>query len=306
MTLPGAALPRRMPQFTPVVCALDLAPESTPALVAAVALAERAGGALHLVTVRPPPAADAYRAPSDPEAAVRAVVEVTVDKALGAGACARIAPEIVVARQDDPAESVLGYARDVGAGVLVMGTSGRVGIQRFRLGSVAEDVMRQAPCPVLVVPNESASRAPGPERPVLVPVDFSQASARALQLARAFADLYDAPIEVLNVEDGAGRAALAASAMAVRKAGLPSQHLSLDADLRAFVDDVGAGEVGIHVVDGAPADQVVAQARTMDAAVVVMGTHGRRGPARALFGSVAEAALRRLRCPVLTVRPPDS
>ncbi len=293
-----------MSELAPVVCALDPAPESTPALVAAVELAGRAGGALHLVTVRPPPAADAYRAPSDPEAAVRAVVEVTVDKALGAGACARIAPEIVVARQDDPAESVAGYARDVGAGSLVMGTSGRAGVHRFLLGSVAESVVRQAPCPVLVVPDQSAVRAPDPQRPVLVPVDFSQASARALGLARAFADLYGAPIEVLHVEDRVGRAALAASAMAVREVGLSPQDRSVGADLRVFIRDVGVGDVSVRVVDGAPADQVVARAQEIDAGAVVMGTHGRRGPARALFGSVTEAALRRLRCPVLTVRPP--
>lgn len=292
-----------MTALAPVVCALDPAPETEPALVAAVELAARMGGTLHLMTVRPPLADDEYRAPGDPEAGVRAVVEVTVDRALGAGAYAEIAPRIVVAREDDPAASVAQYAGEVGVGTLVLGTHGRVGLRRFRLGSVAEAVVRRAPCPVLVVPNRSTGRTPGPDRPVLVPVDFSEPSARALALARPLADLYGAPVEVLHVEDGLGWAALAATALAAHEVGVPPNSPPTDADLRAFAERVGAGDVGAHVATGSPADAVVARAEALDAGAVVMGTHGRSGPARALFGSVTEAALRRLRCPLLTVRP---
>ena len=101
-----------MPTFATVVCAFDAPRESEGALVAAADLAARAGGVLHLVFVRPALADDAYRAPSDPEAGVRAVVEVAVDRALGAGACAEIAPRIVAAREDDADAAAVGQGGD--------------------------------------------------------------------------------------------------------------------------------------------------------------------------------------------------
>ena len=291
------------PPLAPVVCALDPAPASEPALVAAVGLSARVGGRLHLVTVRPPVGPDEYRAPSDPEAAVRAVVEVAVDRALGAGACAEIAPEIAVAREADPAASVADYAERVGAGTLVLGTHGRVGLQRFLLGSVAEAVVRRTPCPVLVVPNRSAGRLPGPGRPVLVPVDFSEHSARALAVAAPLADLHDAPVEVVHVVDPLADASLAAGAAASVAVGVPAQDPPSEADVRAFAEAAGCLPAAVHVMRGRPADGVVRCAEVAEAGAVVMGTHGRGGAARVLLGSVTEAALRRLSCPLLAVRP---
>jgi nucleotide-binding universal stress UspA family protein len=56
---------------------------------------------------------------------------------------------------------------------------------------------------------------------------------------------------------------------------------------------------------GSPARHLVAFAVELDADLVVVGTHGRRGIARMLLGSVAASVLRRARCPVLVVRPRD-
>ena len=51
----------------------------------------------------------------------------------------------------DPAQAIVSYATDVGADVIVMGTHGRSGMTHLLMGSVAEGVVRAAPCPVLVV-----------------------------------------------------------------------------------------------------------------------------------------------------------
>jgi nucleotide-binding universal stress UspA family protein len=59
----------------------------------------------------------------------------------------------------------------------------------------------------------------------------------------------------------------------------------------------------IHVRIGNPADQVVRLAADVEADLVVVGTHGRRGVQRFLLGSVAERVLRLSHCPVLVVRP---
>jgi nucleotide-binding universal stress UspA family protein len=66
-------------------------------------------------------------------------------------------------RRTDPARAIVELAADLGANLVVVGTHGRTGLARFLLGSVAEGVVRSAPCPVLVVRAvgaESATDAP--------------------------------------------------------------------------------------------------------------------------------------------------
>ena len=63
----------------------------------------------------------------------------------------------------DPAEEIVRYATDTVFDVIVMGTHGRSGVERMLKGSVAEKVMRDAPCSVLVVKLAKGSRPP--ERP---------------------------------------------------------------------------------------------------------------------------------------------
>jgi nucleotide-binding universal stress UspA family protein len=60
-------------------------------------------------------------------------------------------------REGEPTEEILDVAQQISAGLIVMGTQGKTGLERVLVGSVAEEVMRNAPCPVLTV------RAPRPE-----------------------------------------------------------------------------------------------------------------------------------------------
>jgi nucleotide-binding universal stress UspA family protein len=53
--------------------------------------------------------------------------------------------------EGDPATEIVRYAADAGIDLIVMGTHGRTGLERLLMGSVAEKVMREAPCSVLVV-----------------------------------------------------------------------------------------------------------------------------------------------------------
>jgi len=56
-----------------------------------------------------------------------------------------------VCLEGDPATEIVRLARDAGIDVIVMGTHGRTGLERLLMGSVAEKVLRDAPCSVLVV-----------------------------------------------------------------------------------------------------------------------------------------------------------
>lgn len=62
--------------------------------------------------------------------------------------------------EGDPATEIVNLATDTACDLIVMETHGRSGLSRFFLGSVAEQVMRQAPCPVLTLKTPVAEKAP--------------------------------------------------------------------------------------------------------------------------------------------------
>lgn len=76
-------------------------------------------------------------------------------------------PVIAVVRSGSPAAQIVKYAEEKGVDLIVVGTHGRTGVTRALLGSVAEQVVRTAPCPVLAVPRErrGAVRVEEPEPP---------------------------------------------------------------------------------------------------------------------------------------------
>ena len=65
--------------------------------------------------------------------------------------------------EGDPAEEIVRYGRDAGIDLIVMGTHGRTGLERLLMGSVAEKVLRDAPCSVMVVklPRVQPVTSPG-------------------------------------------------------------------------------------------------------------------------------------------------
>jgi nucleotide-binding universal stress UspA family protein len=67
-------------------------------------------------------------------------------------------PVVVASHRGDPAEEIVRYARGHNIDLIVLGTHGRTGVSRLILGSVAERVIRTAPCPVLSVPPADALR----------------------------------------------------------------------------------------------------------------------------------------------------
>jgi nucleotide-binding universal stress UspA family protein len=140
---------------------------------------------------------------------------------------------------------------------------------------------------------------------ILCPVDLSDISRRALAYAAALSRSHDARLRVLEVVD---------ASMPSMPPG-PWQGCGLTDEVRqACLDELNqfiepcrtAGvSVEIHVTEGNPAVEIVADADAIPADLLVMGTHGRGGFERVVLGSVTEKALQRARCPVLAVPPGD-
>jgi nucleotide-binding universal stress UspA family protein len=62
-----------------------------------------------------------------------------------------LAAKTIVLTSNTPAQSIVSYAKDAGIDLVIVGTHGRGGNEHFAIGSVAERVVRLAPCPVLTV-----------------------------------------------------------------------------------------------------------------------------------------------------------
>ncbi len=142
-------------------------------------------------------------------------------------------------------------------------------------------------------------------RRLLVPIDFSEGSVRALAWARALARACDAQIVLLHVVD-LGATWVPLSGPAVYPAPVPPSIAAQVADVaRAALEGLEqeAPEVSQRIVrTGHPRDVIPEVAREIAADLIVMGSHSRRGVSRLLIGSVAEHVVRHAPVPVLVVR----
>jgi nucleotide-binding universal stress UspA family protein len=136
---------------------------------------------------------------------------------------------------------------------------------------------------------------------ILVPTDFEQASRDALDLAKRLAGSLGATIVLAHVAPI-----------------LPYMYPGLDPTLvqpfgeevaaaaKRALEQLGIQAGGIKTVlrQGDAATEILDLANELGASMIAMGTHGRRGLAHLLLGSVAEKVVRQASIPVLTVRSP--
>jgi nucleotide-binding universal stress UspA family protein len=142
---------------------------------------------------------------------------------------------------------------------------------------------------------------------LLVPVDFSEYSRRALQLATWIAGNVGAEIHVLHVlQVPEVFGAETSHAIGFERRALATLMVhSAKTQLDAFVADAkrdGALVTRAFTAMGRPSRTIVETARLEDYDLIVMGTHGRTGFSRLMLGSVAERVVRAASCPTLTVR----
>jgi universal stress protein A len=139
-----------MMQFNSVLVAFDFGEASQKALEYGKNLARAFGGrlyVLHVADVIATTASQFYpEYPGDPEMRAEALALQHLRALLPEGSA-----ELAVRISRSPGGAIVEHARSIGAKVIVVGTHGREGVSRLLMGSVAEYVVRHAPCPVLVV-----------------------------------------------------------------------------------------------------------------------------------------------------------
>ena len=136
---------------------------------------------------------------------------------------------------------------------------------------------------------------------ILIPTDGSDVATTAARYGVALAARFDATVHVLSVVDPDR---IVTDAVGDVDDLVRRQESSLHERAHDAVDRVAAGSpvpVETHVVEGRPSDVLASAIDDYDADLVAMGTHGRSGVDRYLFGSLAERTLRTAHVPVLTV-----
>lgn len=149
------------------------------------------------------------------------------------------------------------------------------------------------------------SRFPFPPKDILVPADLSGPSMAALAAAKSLARLWRAPLTLVHVEQPMPSVWGVEQGMPLATNGrwLPwtDYHEWREEKLRKAVADFPGARVKIRTVIGWPPAELADLARGKPSDLVIMGTHGYAGFDRVLFGSLAEAVVRRARVPVLVV-----
>ncbi|HEX7798102.1 MAG TPA: universal stress protein [Vicinamibacterales bacterium] len=209
-----------------------------------------------------------------------------------------------------PVHRILDRASSLPADVIVMGTHGTSGFERFVLGSVTEKVLRKATCPVLTVPPRAQATSRLPFTHVLCAVDFSEASTAAVNWAISLAQPSGASVTLLHVLEWPWH-----EPPPPDMSQLPKEQADALIAFRRYSEGSARARLESLVPQNVTTVQTVAQLRNgkawseiLDAArdehsdLIIMGVRGRNPVDMTLFGSTANHIVRQASCPVLTVR----
>jgi nucleotide-binding universal stress UspA family protein len=292
------------------------------ALPLAATLARRANVVLHLVHVHQivPPATIAGVAVmdavdlhlrQDEQAYLADVVRRLTEKA---------PMQVKVALIDgDVAPALREYALRVDAAPVVMSTHGRGALGRFWLGSVADDLIRELPRPIILIrPHEGKPdlQREYPLRNILLPLDGTPLAEQVLEPALDLGKLFDATFTLVRVvqpilrpsylPEGTSLMGLGQSILSEARELMEAQQQ----EAQSYLDSIAARLAGKGckvqtrvVIEEEAAIGIMLEAQVRHADLIAMETHGRRGLSRMLLGSVADKIVRGGLVPVLLNRP---
>jgi nucleotide-binding universal stress UspA family protein len=213
-------------------------------------------------------------------------------------------PDIDLSTRLELRDSVPAILAEAGAlaRLLVVGSRGRGGFAGLLLGSVSIAVAAHAPCPVVVVRRQPPPLADGSVRPVVVGVDGSETSVRAVDFAFDQADRLGAPLVAVHAWEpppmmGPVPGWRPDEIEELRMA----EKVLLSESLAGHSDRYPDVEVRPVVLRGGPAHSVLVTAE--DAQLLVVGSRGRGGFRGLLLGSVSQAVVHHATCPVAIVHP---
>lgn len=275
------------PLFHNILCPVDFSDISTSALREAAMLADGTGAdiiAAYADWLEAPPyfteaqVSDFRQQFRDAAAAAHRHLRHFIRRTLGDRAGA-VRPEVVMAR---PADGIRELTATLHADLIVMGTHGRTGVNRWMLGSVAEKVLRESPVPVLTV-REAAT----PIRQIVCAVVDAKATRPVLQTATALAARFQAGVTVVHVQEEA-------------RGKVQSLCDWFDPEHRTQCD------IAEITRQGDAATEILRAVADRSTDLLVIGARRRRFFEGLLIGATTLRVVRHAVCPVLTVNVEDT
>lgn len=280
-----------------ILYATDLSPASEAAFLFAEAIARRYGSKLFATHVISP--AETRMVPPENWGMVQHALDATARREMH-DVATRLQglPHQVVLRHGDVWEviSELVAANDID--LLVMGTHGRSGFERLLMGSVAEEIFRQAPCPVLTVGPKAGKTPPGAEfKEIVFATDFSPESLAATPYAISLAQDYQARLTLLHAVTQDIGPLTSSELIVFDRIDALRELVTPEAELWCRPEFV--------VKFGQPADCIVETATEKKADLIVLGVRpaeGHLAVSTHIATATAHTVVSLAACPVLTVR----
>jgi nucleotide-binding universal stress UspA family protein len=195
--------------------------------------------------------------------------------------------------EGEPADAILELSESDGVEAILMASHGRGGLGRWLLGSVATKVVRGSEVPVFVV-NAHTNVAPTPTaRRILVPLDGSELSEKAVPKALELAEKLDSDVVLYrSILPGGLESMSMEQAIAAGKEVVENY-------LAEVADRYPDARIETIATFDQPAQGIVKQSESCD--LIVMGSHGRSGVRRWMLGSVSERIIQEAYRPVMLV-----
>lgn len=297
--------------FRTVVVPLDGSPFAEQALPNALGIVRRAGATLDLVHVHvlyalPDPACGRYSFVPKLDNEHRRQEQLYLEGTAKWLSAVSPVPWTAAVVSGLDTDGILQRVQDDKADLIVMTTHGRGPLGRFFLGGVADELIRKAAVPVLLVRPRDPVPGIMPEpllEHVLVPLDGSSLAERVLGSALEFLRLWEGRCTLLRVIEASPAATLER----------PNRLRPLEQEqeaARAYLEKIagrlreeGMGVQTRIVVAPHAAPAILEQAQTQRCDFIALATHGRGGLRRMLLGSVADKVIRGASTPVLVYRP---
>ncbi len=297
--------------FKNILFATDLSPSTRVAFPHLRVLAGRHGSTIHMVHVMAPepmlelPLDRIPEMDADQDAAMRAMKRMLADEPFG------LIPCTCKVTRGELWQALSAVIEEKQIDLIVVGTHGRRGLSKLVLGSVCEQVFRQAACPVLTVGPHVSAGLLGRDSTILFATEFSEGSERALQYAAGLARKYGAHLVMLH-------------AVPMSLDVVPSHFFNLGSSVEVITEYVAETVAEARrrvmallpaetmaelrpevVVDcGAAAEKILSMAENKRANLIVMGAHGASAHSMSthLPWATASKVVCEAACPVLTVR----
>jgi nucleotide-binding universal stress UspA family protein len=291
-----------MKKLSRIIVGHDLGAGGEVALQSAAVLAKRCSAALRVVHVVEP--LDSYQRLSHPFTSPYPLEEIAEKtgaklKELVAGAeLAGVEAEYEV-RTGKPFVELIVAQRAWLADLIVVAGASQPEEPFF--ASTTERLMRKAAAPVMVAKSRLRAEA----KTFLVATDFSAGARQAAEEALMLAESFHGRVVFLHVFDQPSYTVTYVHELGVSLPASPPRPEQIEPEWEAFLSGLPLEEVEWEksTAEGRAAGAIALKADSINADVIVMGTHGRSGLPHILLGSVAEKVARTASRPVLTIRP---